>query len=220
MFTEWVAVPWAEGDLNSTQLEILPLCVIMIMGPQILTAIFLITSGETVRNSVAMLLGVAIAASLELVAWYYAGSAVGIKPHPDAGPSTSDHVVAALLALLAVRVWVHRGKAEVPKWMRALQEAEPKRAFALGFVLILLMPGDIAATITAVNHLHTADLAAADGWPLVAGTLLLMSLPLLAYLAFGRRAREAMPEIRAWLTTHSWLVNLVVIAYFIFQLAT
>ena len=47
---------------------------------------------------------------------------------------------------------------------------------------------------------------------------LLMALPILAYLLLGRRAREAMPGIRDWLTTNAWLVNLVVIVYFIYQL--
>ena len=55
-------------------------------------------------------------------------------------------------------------------------------------------------------------------WPLVAGVVVLMSLPILAYLLLGRRAREAMPGIRDWLTTHGWLVNLIVIVYFIYEL--
>ena len=47
---------------TTTQLQILPLSLIMVMGPQILTAIFLVTSKEPVKNSVAMLLGVLVAA--------------------------------------------------------------------------------------------------------------------------------------------------------------
>ena len=54
--------------------------------------------------------------------------------------------------------------------------------------------------------------------PFAALWLLLMALPFLAYSLLGHRAREAMPRIREWLTTHGWLVNIVVIVYFIFQL--
>jgi hypothetical protein len=57
-----------------------------------------------------------------------------------------------------------------------------------------------------------------DGWPLVAATTLLMALPILAYLLLGHRARHAMPGIRDWLTTNAWLVNIIVIVYFIYQL--
>lgn len=203
----------------NSQLQILPLCLIMVMGPQILTAIFLTTSREAVKNSLAMIVGVLLAATLGLAIWTGVVKAIGIDPSGgDSGPSTADYVVAGLLAVLAIRVWRTRGEAEVPKWMSALQEAEPKRAFSLGFLLILLMPTDIAATISTANYIHDAKLDPIDGWPLVAGTVLLMSLPFLAYMALGERAKRAMPGIRDWLTTHSWLVNLVVIVYFIFQL--
>lgn len=205
--------------MTAEQLQILPLCLIMVMGPQILTAIFLTTSRQPQKNSLAMLLGVVLAASLGLLIWSGLASALGIEPKDgDAGPSTADYVVAGLLALLAMRTFLTRSEAEVPKWMSALQEAEPRRAFALGFLLILLMPTDIAATISTTSYLKQAGLDVVDGWPLVAGTVLLMGLPILAYTVLGDRAKRAMPGIRDWLTTHSWLVNLVVIVYFIFQL--
>jgi hypothetical protein len=44
-----------------------------------------------------------------------------------------------------------------------------------------------------------------------------MALPIAAYLLLGHRARDAMPRIRDWLTTNAWVVNLVVIVYFIYQ---
>ena len=204
--------------MSSEQLQILPLCLIMVMGPQILTAIFLVTSKQAVKNSLAMIIGVLLAASLGLAIWSGVVAALGIDPKEGDGPSTADYVVAGLLAVLAVRVWMTRGDAEVPKWMSALQEADPKRAFTLGFLLILLMPTDIAATISTANLMNESGLDAIDGWPLVAGTVLLMALPFLCYVLLGQRARDAMPGIKEWLTTHSWLVNLVVIVYFIFSI--
>jgi hypothetical protein len=201
------------------QLQVLPLCLIMVMGPQILTAIFLVTSQKPVKNSSALLIGDFAAASLGLAIWFGLANAIGLDPKDDdAGPSTADYVVAGLLAVLAVRIFLTRGSAEVPKWMSALQEAEPRRALSLGFLLILLMPTDIAATISTTSYLHEAGLEWIDGWPLVAGTVLLMGLPISGYLLLGQRAKRAMPRIRDWLTSNSWLVNLVVIVYFIFQL--
>jgi threonine/homoserine/homoserine lactone efflux protein len=102
--------------------------------------------------------------------------------------------------------------------MTALQQAEPKRAFSLAFLLILLMPTDIVAVISTANWLHDNNKDLLHGWTLVAATTLLMALPVLAYTLLGHRAREAMPSIREWLTTHGWLVNLIVIVYFIYQL--
>src|SRR5262245_10675430 len=189
----------------------------MVMGPQILTAIFLVTSKQPVRNSIAMLIGVALAATASILLWFVIVDALHVKTKTESGPTTMDYVVAGLLALAAIHVYRGRKDASVPKWMKALVEAEPKRAFALGFLLILLMPTDIVAVISMVNYLQDNSLDVLDGWPLLAITVLLMALPILAYLLLGKRARNAMPGIREWLTENSWVVNLVVITYFITQ---
>jgi Sap, sulfolipid-1-addressing protein len=191
---------------SSTHLQILPLALIMVMGPQILTAIFLVTSHQPVKNSGAMLVGVILAASASVLLWFGLVDLIGIDPKDGGGPTTVDWVVAGLLALLAIRVFMTRGTAETPK-----------RAFTLAFLLIFLMPTDIVAVISTVNFLHDNGLDAVDGWPLVAATTVLMALPIAAYLLLGHRARDAMPRIRDWLTTNAWVVNLVVIVYFIYQ---
>jgi hypothetical protein len=41
------------------------------------------------------------------------------------------------------------------------------------------------------------------------------ALPVLFYLLFRRRAQRLMPQIRNWMNTHSWLVNIIVCAIFI-----
>jgi hypothetical protein len=165
-----------------------------------------------------MLIGVVVAASLSLLIWFGIVKAIGIHPKDGGGPTTADWIVAGLLALAAIHTFLGRGNASVPKWMTALQEAEPRRAFTLAFLLILLMPTDIVAVISTANWLHDQHENVLGGWPLVAATTLLMALPILGYLLLGRRAREAMPGIRDWLTTNAWLVNIIVIVYFIYQL--
>jgi hypothetical protein len=206
------------SSTRTTSLQILPLALIMVMGPQILTSIFLVTSREPVRNSIAMLIGVVAAACLSLAIWFGIVKAIGIDPKEGGGPTTADWIVAGLLALAAIHTFLGRGNASVPKWMTALQEAEPKRAFVLAFLLILLMPTDIVAVISTANWLHDNDKDLLHGWPLIAATTLLMALPILGYLLLGHRARDAIPRIRDWLTTNAWLVNIVVIVYFIYQL--
>jgi hypothetical protein len=46
-------------------------------------------------------------------------------------------------------------------------------------------------------------------------TILIAALPLLSYLLFRRRAERAMPKVRDWMNTHSWLVNIIVYIIFI-----
>ncbi len=50
--------------------------------------------------------------------------------------------------------------------------------------------------------------------PFLVLTILIAALPLLGFELFGHRARSAMPKVRDWMNTHSWLVNIIV--YFIF----
>jgi hypothetical protein len=96
--------------VDSTQLQILPLALIMVMGPQILTAIFLVTSQEPAKNSWAMLAGVLLAASLSLLIWFGLYEVLGINPgsSSDSGPSTMDWVVAGLLALAGSHTFLGR----------------------------------------------------------------------------------------------------------------
>jgi hypothetical protein len=200
-----------------TRLHVLPLALIMVMGPQILTSIFLVTSREPVKNSAAMLLGAALGVCTSVAIWYLLVQALDISPRGSGGPTTADYVVAGLLVLLGIHVFRGRGTAKVPKWMTALQEAKPKKAFSLGYLLILLMPTDIIAVIATVNYLHDNHRSEVHAWVLVAATVGLLAIPIAGYLLLGRRAREAMPGIREWLTGNAWLVNLIVIVYFTFQ---
>jgi hypothetical protein len=209
--------PRRPNALVDTRLHILPLALIMVMGPQILTSIFLVTSRKPVVNSAAMLIGAALGVCTSVVIWYVLVRALHISARGGGGPTTADYVVAGLLVLLGIHIFRGRGTAKVPKWMSALQEAEPKRAFSLGFLLIVLMPTDIIAVIATVNYLHDHHMNEVHGWALLVVTVGLLAIPITAYLLFGRRAREAMPGIREWLTGNAWLVNLVVIVYFTYQ---
>jgi hypothetical protein len=46
-------------------------------------------------------------------------------------------------------------------------------------------------------------------------TIFIAALPVLSYLLFHRRAVRAMPKVRDWMNTHSWLVNIIVYIIFI-----
>jgi hypothetical protein len=164
-----------------------------------------------------MLLGAALGVCTSVAIWYLLVRALDITARGMGGPTTADYAVAGLLVLLGIHVFRGRGTAKVPKWMTALQEAKPKKAFSLGYLLILLMPTDIIAVIATVNYLHDHHRSEVHAWVLVAATVGLLAIPIAGYLLLGRRAREAMPGIREWLTGNAWLVNLIVIVYFTYQ---
>jgi hypothetical protein len=45
--------------------------------------------------------------------------------------------------------------------------------------------------------------------------VLVAALPLLLRLVFAQRAEAAMPRVRDWMNSHSWLVNIAVCVLFI-----
>jgi hypothetical protein len=51
--------------------------------------------------------------------------------------------------------------------------------------------------------------------PVVALTLVLLSLPTLAAVVFGARAQVWLPAARHWMNNHSWIVNEVVRGIFV-----
>jgi hypothetical protein len=160
-------------------LEILPLAVTMMVGPQIMSAVLFVTSDEPVRVSLAFVLGVAVATTLGVaVARGIAsllGGSVSLGEQADSGSAGAviQMALVALLALAAIKSYLGRETAEPPKWLGALMA------------------------------------------PFIAATVLVGALPLLAYLVFRRRAEAAMPKVREWMNSHSWVINSAASAIFI-----
>ncbi len=46
-------------------------------------------------------------------------------------------------------------------------------------------------------------------------TLLLLALPSILILLLGQRGQRLLPKGREWMTTNSWIVNEIVIAFFV-----
>ncbi|MEU4896911.1 GAP family protein [Streptomyces sp. NPDC044780] len=207
-------------------LRILPLAVTMMAGPQIVAAVILVTTARPVRVCLAFLLGVAAATTagvaLALGLCGLLGQAVppGSPADPGSAASVVQLVLVGLLALVAVKNVVRRRTVEPPKWLGSLMEAGPRKALTTGFLIILFMPSDIVVMLTVGVNLeqHEAGLAAAV--PFIAATVLIAALPLLIYLLLGERARRAMPRLREWLTTHSWVINVAACLIFIVLILT
>jgi len=121
----------------------------------------------------------------------------------------------ALLAAFALRTYLRRASSEPPKWLGALQEAGPKRAFTLGVTLILVMPSDFVVMLTTGVHLVGNGLSFVSALPLIALTTLIAALPLLGFVLFHKHAERVMPKVRDWMNSHSWLINIFVAVLFI-----
>jgi cytochrome c biogenesis protein CcdA len=203
-------------------LQVLPLAVTMMAGPQIMTAIIFVTHPNPVRVSVAFLVGVTVAMTLgTAIAYWIAGFFDLGDPSSNSSSGTIIQLVfAGLLALLAIFVYRNRENSEPPKWLGGLLEAGWVKALAMGFILIFVMPTDVISMLTVGVNLQQNDESLVAAIPFWVATLLIAALPLLGFLLFRRRAETAMPKVRDWMADNSWLVNIIVIGIFIFLILT
>lgn len=193
-------------------LEVLPLAIVMVAGPQILSAIFLATSENWRRNSSSFIVGAAISISLIVAIAYFVGNGAVTR-------RTSNkrlHLVVLILLLVAmVHVYRTREQSEPPKWMGKLQTATPRFSFRLGFLLLGFFPTDILTSSAVGSFLAGNGDPLMHSIPFIMLTLLFIALPSLTLLAFGDRAEAFLPKVRGWMNTHSWVVNEVVLVFFI-----
>jgi threonine/homoserine/homoserine lactone efflux protein len=204
----------------SDLLTTLPLAVVMIAGPQIVSAIILATSDQARRNSMAFLLGVALATTTGLTIAYAVASSAPKQHERGGGGDAIDYVIIGLLLVLLVRVYLKRKETTPPGWMGRLQTAKPRFSFTLGLLLFLLMPTDIITMITVGTHLGHHGTPWWYTLLFVAATVLLAGLPLIILLLLGQRGGVVLPKMRNWMQTNSWIVSEIVILFFLVMTIT
>jgi Sap, sulfolipid-1-addressing protein len=204
-------------------LEILPLAITMMAGPQIISAIIFVTAEKAVPVSLAFVGGVAIATTAGVVLMYLLGKALDLDLGDSSDSSSSGSIIQyaliALLALGAIKNYVRRETVEPPKWLGKLQEAGPKEALRTGLVVILLMPSDLIILLTVGANLYHNNASLADALPFIGATTSVAALPLLGFLIFHRRAVTAMPKLRDWMNANAGIVNVIVCVVFIVLVA-
>lgn len=201
--------------MTSDLLTALPLAVVMIAGPQIVSAIVLATSAQARRNSMAFLLGVALATTVGVTIAYVVARGAADKHARGGGGDAVDYVIIGLLLLLLVRVFLKRKETKPPAWMGKLQTARPRFAFTLGLLLFLLMPTDIITMITVGTHFGHHGSPWWHTLIFVAVTVLLAGIPLITLLLLGQRGDIVLPKMRNWMQTNSWIVSEAVIVFFL-----
>lgn len=122
----------------------IPLAFVMIAGPQILSAIFLATTENWRRNSVAFVVGAGLSVTAIATLALLLGTGASDQ---GATSATLDIVILALLLAAGLHTYLTRKTSKPPKWMGKLEAATPKMAFRLGFWLLGVFPTDILTSI-------------------------------------------------------------------------
>jgi hypothetical protein len=202
-------------------LAVIPLAITMNAGPQIMSALIFVTASKPLKLSAYFMAGVVIAVTAGVTITYtlasVLGNSVSLGDPSDSGSigKIIQYVLVGLLVFLSIRSYLTRATSEPPRWLGAMQNAKPRTAFLAGLLLLSIFPSDFVVLMTVGVNLaqHNAGLVAA--LPFIGATILIAALPMLSYLLFRHRAERAMPKVRDWMNTHSWLVNIIVYVIFI-----
>jgi len=203
------------------KLDILPLAFTMLAGPQIMSAIIFVTAPKALKLSAYFLAGVVIAVTLGVTVTHTLATLFGhsISLGDPSNNGSLGHIIqyllVGLLIFLSIKNYVRRESIEPPRWLGAMQNATPRTAFMAGLLLLSVFPSDFVVLMTVGVNLAQNNASLLAALPFIAATILMAALPVLAYLLFRRRAERAMPKVRDWMNTHSWLVNIIVYVVFI-----
>jgi hypothetical protein len=197
-------------------LSVIPLAITMMAGPQIMSAIIFVTTSKPVKLSAYVLAPVAIAVTVGVAIFFALGNNFSLGDPSDNGSTGHiiQYVLVGLLVLMSIKNYVRRETIEPPRWLGTLQNAKPRTAFTTGLLLLSVFPSDFVILVTVGVNLAQNNASLLAALPFIAATVFIAALPVLFYLLFHRRAQRAMPKVRDWMNTHSWLVN--IIAYVIF----
>lgn len=198
-------------------LEVLPLAIVMIAGPQILSPIFLATTEQWRANSTAYVVGAFLSISLVVFVAYLLGNSFG-DGGGLLGASAKQLLYLAVLVLLvyaAVETYSTRNESEPPAWMGKLTTARPRFSFRLGFLLLGFFPSDIATSMSVGTYLAATGAPVTDAAGFVLLTLFILALPMIGVFVLGDRAEAALPKIRDWMGDNSWIISEAVIVLFV-----
>jgi hypothetical protein len=202
-------------------LSVIPLAITMNAGPQIMSAIIFVTAPKALKLSAYFLAGVVIAVTVGVTITYtlatVLGNSVSLGDSSDSGSlgNILQYLFVGLLVFLSIKSYVGRETSEPPRWLGAMQNAKPRTAFMAGLLLLSVFPSDFVILVTVGVNLAQNNASLLGAVPFVVATILIAALPVLSYLLFHRRAVRAMPKVRDWMNTHSWLVNIIVYVIFI-----
>lgn len=202
--------------------EVLPLALTMMIGPQIITAIILITSKNPISSSLGYICGVALAATTGTLLFLLLASLFDLTGPGGSEPSDAALYIQTglvlLLIFMSIKTYINRKTVELPSWMKSLQNSTFKSAFKTALLLIYIMPTDILAMSAVGINLASKSSDAVKLLPFLALTVFIASVPLLAYVIFRKKAAGRMPKVRRWMETNSWIVSIAANTLFLYLL--
>jgi threonine/homoserine/homoserine lactone efflux protein len=132
-------------------------------------------------------------------------------------------VLGVLLFLLAIKQWRSRPKSDdpptaPPKWMQAIDQFSPVKAFGMGALLSGPNPKNLLLSIAAGTTIAQLGATGADAWVAIFVYALLGTVtvggPVAYYFLAGESAEKNLNELKSWLGANNATVMTVLFVIF------
>lgn len=202
-----------------TDIAILPLALTVMLGPQILVGMLLITRKDPIKSSLVYILAILSTLILTTYLYYLLANFTGLHKVTIGGRPMIKYFLITLFIFLIIRSIINRKKiTEPPKWMQGILTSSLGKIFVIGLSLIAFMPTDIVVAFTVGNLLNSESSSFMDALPFFGAVLLISLLPLTIYFSLGRSGPKYLEKVNIWLNTHGYIINVIVLSFFIFML--
>ncbi|WP_435416195.1 GAP family protein [Polaribacter aestuariivivens] len=200
-------------------IAILPLALTVMLGPQILVGMLLITRKDPIKSSLIYILAIVSTLIFTTYIYYSIANTTSLHKASIGGKPIIKYFLIALFIFLIIRSIVNRKKiTEPPKWMQGISTSSLSKIFLIGFSLIAFMPTDIAIAFTVGNILNSESSSFTSALPFFGAVLCISMLPLLLYFSLGSNGSKKLEKVNIWLNTHGYVINVIVFSFFIFLL--
>ncbi|WP_188465361.1 GAP family protein [Bizionia arctica] len=200
-----------------SNLHYLPLALTVMLGPQILVPMILITRKDPVKSSLVYILTLSTSLCFFTFLYYYLISTTHMHTMSMHGKPIFKYLLVGIFIFLIIKNIINRKKlTKPPKWMANINDAPLKKIALIAFLLIAIMPGDIAVIFTVAGFLNLKNSTLTEIIPFVSLVTFIASTPLLVYFSFGKKGNQLMSSLNNWLNTHGYLINVMTLMVFIY----
>ncbi len=189
--------------LADALVRILPLSIVMITGPQIITAVILAAAKNAVRETLKYIAGAIVGMTIVVGLTYFTGFTVTKDLEL---PRFADWALTIALVGAMISSFVKRHSAE----KESRKDRKRSGTFVAGLLLLSLFPTDLLTNIGVGAALPTVDNPLLVFILFVVVTCLLLLIPLGIVLLLGDRAAPILAKIRQIITNYSWVLNEII----------
>lgn len=198
-------------------ISILSLALTVMLGPQILVAMLLLTRKDTIKSSLIYILAITLTITATTCFYYYLINITGFHKVSVSDRPILKYCLILLFVYLIIKNFRGRKKiTEPPKWIKGITNTSLSKIFKTGVLLIAIMPTDIIMAFTVGSTMNNNPKKYFIAISFFITVAIIASIPLLLFLLFGNKSQQYIEKAKNWTDTHGYLINIIVLSFFIY----